>query len=38
VKESGYGRELAEVGMREFMNLKSVWIEESAPVSHPASE
>jgi succinate-semialdehyde dehydrogenase/glutarate-semialdehyde dehydrogenase len=26
VKTSGYGRELTELGMREFMNIKSVWI------------
>ena len=26
VKTSGYGRELTELGMREFMNAKSVWI------------
>ncbi|HKC28719.1 MAG TPA: aldehyde dehydrogenase family protein, partial [Jatrophihabitans sp.] len=26
VKSSGYGRELTELGMREFMNIKSVWI------------
>ena len=25
IKASGYGRELATVGMREFMNLKTVW-------------
>jgi succinate-semialdehyde dehydrogenase/glutarate-semialdehyde dehydrogenase len=26
VKQSGYGRELTEVGMRAFMNAKTVWI------------
>jgi succinate-semialdehyde dehydrogenase / glutarate-semialdehyde dehydrogenase len=31
VKTSGYGRELAVHGMREFLNIKSVWV---GPDSH----
>jgi succinate-semialdehyde dehydrogenase/glutarate-semialdehyde dehydrogenase len=26
IKASGVGRELAEFGIREFVNIKSVWI------------
>jgi succinate-semialdehyde dehydrogenase/glutarate-semialdehyde dehydrogenase len=32
VKLSGYGRELSDLGMREFMNAKTVWIGDDARV------
>lgn len=28
VKHSGYGRELSEVGIHEFMNIKTLWVAE----------
>jgi succinate-semialdehyde dehydrogenase/glutarate-semialdehyde dehydrogenase len=34
IKQSGYGRELTELGMREFMNAKTVWV--GAPSSEQA--
>ncbi len=38
IKDSGHGRELADVGMYAFLNLKTVWIGGSEPQGDVASE
>ena len=37
IKHSGYGRELSYFGIREFMNIQTVWVGPARTASLPAS-